>query len=541
MASEKDISDIIDTLIAEGYGEGPEGMRRIAETIINRAAQSGMSPAEVVRQRKQYTGYAQPGPEAVKAQKTQAARTAAEAAFQLALQPGDPTGGADHYINPRLANPAWAGSMQPTGEFQNHAFFASKPVPQSGLAKVASSFSIPSKAPTPVMQSDDMRLMRGVMGNAAPPAIFGGDPLTPSNGPVIASIPTRGQSYAGQDRARPSPFNGDPLTASTGPTIASIPTSSAFNGDPLTPSNGPTVARIPTVNVPQRLPTLPASTVGTAPSTRSVQSVAMPPISQTPARVPLSTGVQQSYAGQDRASTSRPVQLPTQAQLVAATGFTGAVPDRLPAGFNIPNTTNARGIAGVGTNGVAPIPYARPSGLTIPSQFATAPTNAAPVPTQRPTTAAVPAPTVASQLSVTPPVAQPSLAAPISIPPASGKVAPVPAKRIDRTAKVFGVPVPGILGGFMTAMNNATGPFNNGGDNLLYNVLRGGDYNTPGAATAQAGGYLFAPKAGGGYTNVGRANPNLSPAQTYEQLASRSRESNSSRGKSDWFKEATGQ
>src|SRR5688572_29907019 len=107
MASERDIQDIINTLIAEGVGEGEEGMRRIAETILTRGKQRGLTPAEVVRERAQYTGYSAPGPAAVRAQQDPSAISAAQAAWQLAQGPDDPTGGANHYINPRLANPDW--------------------------------------------------------------------------------------------------------------------------------------------------------------------------------------------------------------------------------------------------------------------------------------------------------------------------------------------------------------------------------------------------------------------------------------------------
>ena len=68
------------------------------------------------------------------------------------------------------------------------------------------------------------------------------------------------------------------------------------------------------------------------------------------------------------------------------------------------------------------------------------------------------------------------------------------------------------------AMANSSGPFNNGGDNLLYNVMRGGDFNTPGAATHQSGGYLFARNADGSFTNVGRAAPSSSPQRKQQRL-----------------------
>lgn len=144
---------------------------------------------------------------------------------------------------------------------------------------------------------------------------------------------------------------------------------------------------------------------------------------------------------------------------------------------------------------------------------------------------------VASQLDVTSPRAMPQLPRPrpdlgmggVDVLPVPTSPNPMP--RLDRpgifgTPQIFGrdIKLPGFLGGlqdFTKAMNNASGPFNNGADNLLYNRMRGGDFNTPGAATAQSGGYLYAPRQGGGYVNVGRANPSLSPAQTYESRNNR--------------------
>lgn len=138
-----DLSDIIDTLIAEAYGEGPEGMRRVGETILNRAAIRRLDPAEVVRQPSQYTGYFAPGPAAIQAQQDPIARSAAEAAWELARQPGDPTDGADHY-KANYVNPGWAAQMPQTGSYGAHDFYRSTAVPAEALARL-----LAPTAPTP--------------------------------------------------------------------------------------------------------------------------------------------------------------------------------------------------------------------------------------------------------------------------------------------------------------------------------------------------------------------------------------------------------
>ncbi|UXN74516.1 hypothetical protein N8D56_05080 [Devosia sp. A8/3-2] len=168
-----------------------------------------------------------------------------------------------------------------------------------------------------------------------------------------------------------------------------------------------------------------------------------------------------------------------------------------------------------------------------------------PMPMPRPTA-------VATQLDTKPPM--PASYVPTQVAaalPIAGAVAPVPMPRLDRPGifgkpQLFGrdVPLPGVLGLLQNAtkaMANASGPFNNGADNLLYNTMRGGDFNTPGAAThIGTNGYLYAPKAGGGFVNVGRANPAMSNAELYEsrrprnpQNAADRMRSNSSRFDSD--------
>lgn len=221
-----DLNDIINTLIAEANAEGPEGMRRVGETILNRAAIRGIAPDEVVRQPSQYTGYYAPGPAAIAAQRNPQVRTAAEAAWELARQPGDPTNGADHY-HADYVDPDWANAMPSTGSYGQHRFYRSRQVPAEALARL-----LAPSAPTPVMPSAALNARRS-------PA-FNGDPLTPANGPVVSSFSTRPVPAS-------SLFNGDPLTPSNGPVVASFPTGrGAFNGDPLTPAPGRVVASIPT-------------------------------------------------------------------------------------------------------------------------------------------------------------------------------------------------------------------------------------------------------------------------------------------------------
>lgn len=152
--------DVLMTIIAEALGEGPEGMRRVGETILNRAAIRGLTPEQVVRQPNQYTGFSAPGPAALAAQKDPRAITAAEAAWELAKRPGDPTNGADHY-HADYVSPYWAADMPSTGSFGRHSFYASQPVPEEALARllVPETRNVPLPRARPASPMDQIAAM----------------------------------------------------------------------------------------------------------------------------------------------------------------------------------------------------------------------------------------------------------------------------------------------------------------------------------------------------------------------------------------------
>lgn len=416
MASEKDIQDVIRTLIAEGAGEGKEGMRRIAETILNRSEQRGITPAEVVRQAKQYTGYESPGPAAVKAFNDPAALSAAQAAWQLAQGPDDPTGGANHYFNPNIVTPKWASAMTPTGQFGNHAFYTDRaptpprvpPVPASlsPTGAAVRQMTSPSGGNTALQSALDTYATRER--NRVTPApvedrvtarnrqffgspAFNGDPLTPAAGTVVASIPTRPslpQSYAGQDR---SPVTARQIAAAPGVTIASIPTVSA-------------------------------------PTTRTVASIPMPPRSNG---IGAGSNVAQQRSEQQIQRTPR--ALPNQYQLAAATGFRVPQAAQVQPGAPIPDRLTAQNTLPVDPRTVAQVP----TPPRAPTMVAAAP-RIAPVPFQRPTA-------VGSALDVVP-------MPPLPIPRPINRGAPLPPLPIPRPGiggpegpaapNFFGIPLP---------------------------------------------------------------------------------------------------
>jgi hypothetical protein len=358
MASEKDIQDIINTLIAEGVGEGQEGMRRIAETILNRAEQRGISPAEVVRQRAQYTGYSAPGPGAVRAQGDPSAISAAQAAWQLAQGPDDPTGGANHYFNPNIVTPSWASAMTPTGQFGNHAFYTDRPIPR--LPPVPANLSTTGAA---------VRQM-----------------TSPSGG--NSDLQTALDRVATRERNRVVPAPAEDRVTARNRSVWQSP--SPFNGDPLTPANGPVVASIPTM--PRPPTTRPVATTTVRPSASDlVRGNPMQTKNQVTTIASIPTKPQVSASDLVRGNSA----FPTTAQITAATGFRPppTVPDRLPQGVaGLPALYGTGNVAGVGTKAVAPQPFARPPSFPA-TQVAQG--KVAPVPFNRPTA-------VGTQLAVKP-------------------------------------------------------------------------------------------------------------------------------------------
>ncbi|MEO9297171.1 cell wall hydrolase [Devosia alba] len=269
-----DENDILLTMIAEAFGEGDEGMRRVGETILNRAAIRGIDPAEVVRQPHQYTGFFAPGPAAVAAQRDPAVMTAAEAAWQLAKQPGDPTQGADHY-HADSVDPYWADSMPSTGSYKQHTFYRSRPVPVEALSAL-----LTPSAPVPQMPpargnvpsdliSNSMSGIAAAQGRRSLADMFG--PAANANTPRL------------QDGAVVSPMAGAagwasdifPNTARRAPARAPITTNDLFSSSGI---------------------------ADTARNTQAMQDPALAAALQRslrPAAPPMPLGTRQSFAGQE--------------------------------------------------------------------------------------------------------------------------------------------------------------------------------------------------------------------------------------------------
>lgn len=426
MASEKDVQDIINTLIAEGVGEGEEGMRRIAETILTRGKQRGLTPAEVVRERAQYTGYSAPGPAAVRAQQDPSAISAAQAAWQLAQGPDDPTGGANHYWNPNIVNPSWAGSMQSLGQFGNHAFATDRPVQSVARALAPQPQAItptgaavrqmtsPSGGNTALQTALDKYVTRE-RNRVTPADAF--ERTTARNKPQTSAVNQAArravlsmggnQTMAGQDRGPSrSQFSGDPGTPAQGTVLASIPTTPQ-------PSLTQPGAINASVNALQQNPALAAALAkirpAAVPSGGLVGQSAAPPSGwgQPPAtRVVPTTTIRPSASdmARGRSGISTVASIPTtqpapqfSASDMARGRSGGAIPDRLTASpLGMPalyGGMSPQQVASIGVPATGPVPTRFGFGAPQPR---TRVASAAPMPFARPS--------VATALSVRPPV-----------------------------------------------------------------------------------------------------------------------------------------
>jgi hypothetical protein len=118
--------EIIDVLIAEALGEGPDGIAAVAHVIQTRAAQSGESPADIVKKSGQFSGYENPGPSVRQSMNDPAVRAEVERIWDGVVSGNihNPFPGADFFHTPEVS-PYWADEFAKQGQIGNHIFYAS--------------------------------------------------------------------------------------------------------------------------------------------------------------------------------------------------------------------------------------------------------------------------------------------------------------------------------------------------------------------------------------------------------------------------------
>ena len=139
------------TVLSEAGQDGMPGMAAVASVIRNRVAsgQYGADPSDVVLAPKQFSSWSLPGNDPDSPSRWKSDSPQYQQASQIVNsvwsgKTSDPTGGADHYLNPKIVQaqngslPEWAQG-QPTAQIGGHAFYASPQAAPSMIALPSSS------------------------------------------------------------------------------------------------------------------------------------------------------------------------------------------------------------------------------------------------------------------------------------------------------------------------------------------------------------------------------------------------------------------
>lgn len=239
---------VIDTMIAEA-GSNPAGLAAVAAVINNRAAQLGITPAQVVQQSGQFQGYSNPGPASVQAQQLDWVRARAEQAWNgiTSGSTPDPTNGGT--------------SFRTTGQTQGMAA-------GNGTVDIGGNTFALGNAPTPAVQAINSVLPQSAQdeisqayANPAPSglaALPAPAPLSTNDKIAFAQAPQAQSIYAAPD---PTPSWLQPtndqssqlLTLPSGKQVAPGTYPASNDGSTYTVSAGPNGQAVVTMNNPGAL------------------------------------------------------------------------------------------------------------------------------------------------------------------------------------------------------------------------------------------------------------------------------------------------
>lgn len=125
----EDLAAIVRTVIGEAGNQTPEGQRAVAEVILNRARESGMTPMQVVMAKGQFEPWMTRGSELNAIDPNSQQYQSVLGNITPAFGPDDPTGGADHFYSPGAQAalgrdvPDWARGQQGT-DIGDHRFYS---------------------------------------------------------------------------------------------------------------------------------------------------------------------------------------------------------------------------------------------------------------------------------------------------------------------------------------------------------------------------------------------------------------------------------
>lgn len=429
--ADDDLDILAWTMLGEAGGQGQQGMSDVAHVVLNRlnAGKYGSSIQDVALAPKQFStwnsgsgGNDPKGKYPKDSQEFQRARQIAEQVIAGQI-PGPPGRPLDY--NAKSVSPYWADSKSQNGTYERngHVFYPSVPVPPGELPEVGTlQDTVPSRAVTPVTATPDMSLMRRA---AAPsqliPDTFNSLPRPRNLGDELGMNPVQGGTQqapmfdAGFDerlgamRTFPAPLDTQGVFTARSAAPPPVPAQ-------MSPQMAGRRANDPVLQaaLDARYPAQP-STVGQPPTTRTVQSVPVPPRPQVSA----------SDMARGRSGISTVASIPTTPPPVMTipewtatpyapqyTGLTasdrtraagGPVPNQLAAGSSlppVPGTISPQQVAQIGV-----------PALPDPMQPRTLVASNAPFPMPRPNFM----PQVGTQMAVTPP-AMPARRMPFPMP-----------------------------------------------------------------------------------------------------------------------------
>ena len=125
----EDLAAMVRTVIGEAGNQSPEGQRAVAEVILNRARESGMTPRQVVMAKGQFEPWATRGAELNAIDPNSQQYQSVLGNITPAFAPDDPTGGADHFYAPQAQAalgrdaPDWAQGQQGR-DIGDHRFYS---------------------------------------------------------------------------------------------------------------------------------------------------------------------------------------------------------------------------------------------------------------------------------------------------------------------------------------------------------------------------------------------------------------------------------